>query len=282
MRDINETTVLVTGTTSGLGRGVALALASEGARILLHGRDRAKLETLANEIRGSAREADVSTYVADLASLREVRRLASDVARDNERLDLLINNAGVGFGPPGAPRELSKDGYELRLAVNYLAPYVLTNLLLPLLRSSAPARIANVSSLGQEAIDFDDIMLEREYSGRRAYRQSKTALAMFTFDLAERLPADKITVNCLHPATYMDTGMVRVSRIAPMSTVAEGVDALLFVATSPRLDGVTGEFFDQKREARAISQAYDPSARDRLRRITEELTSVRMPSKIMA
>jgi NAD(P)-dependent dehydrogenase (short-subunit alcohol dehydrogenase family) len=276
MKDIKDRAILITGSTDGIGKETSRGLAAEGASLLLHGRNDIKLTRTAGEIRKATGNERIKTYLADLSSLTQVRRLAADVQKDNDRLDALINNAAIGFGvPPFNRREVSADGHELRFAVNYLAPYLLTNLLLPLLRSSAPSRIVNVASIGQEAIDFGDVMLEKEYGGIRAYRQSKTALVMFTFDLAERLTKNGVTVNCLHPATYMDTNMVRDAGVTPRNTVQTGVDALLYIATAPGLDGVTGRFFNQKEEDRAIGQAYDVGARQQLRRLSEKLTGVK-------
>jgi NAD(P)-dependent dehydrogenase (short-subunit alcohol dehydrogenase family) len=278
MKDIKDRAILITGSTDGIGKETSRGLAAEGASLLLHGRNDIKLTRTAGEIRKATGNERIKTYLADLSSLTQVRRLAADVQKDNDRLDALINNAAIGFGvPPFNRREVSADGHELRFAVNYLAPYLLTNLLLPLLRSSAPSRIVNVASIGQEAIDFGDVMLEKEYGGIRAYRQSKTALVMFTFDLAERLTKNGVTVDCLHPATYMDTNMVRDAGVTPRNTVQTGVDALLYIATAPGLDGVTGRFFNQKEEDRAIGQAYDVGARQQLRRLSEKLTGVKTP-----
>ena len=166
-------TVLVTGSTDGLGREVATRLAKFGARVLVHGRDRARGEEVLKAIGGA--KAGHAFYQADLSSLAEVRKLAQAVLKDHSRIDLLVNNAGIGVTSPGGLRETGADGFELRFAVNYLSGFLLTNLLLPTIKKSAPARIVNVSSLGQQAIEFDDVMLERDYSGTRAYRQSKLA-----------------------------------------------------------------------------------------------------------
>jgi NAD(P)-dependent dehydrogenase (short-subunit alcohol dehydrogenase family) len=276
MRAVNEQTILVTGATDGLGKALARDLASRGATVLLHGRSHERLAETLREI-GEATGSDrVRPYLADLSSLDEVRRLAEEVERDHERLDLLVNNAGIGAGKRDGPREESADGHELRFAVNYLAPFLLTNLLLPLLRRSAPARIVNVASVGQAPIDFDDVMLERGYDGFRAYRQSKLALIMFTFELAKRLRAERagVTVNALHPASLMNTKMVYESFGYTMSTIEEGLEATLRLAISPELDGVSGRYFDQLREARAHEQAYDEDARRHLWRLSEELVGL--------
>lgn len=269
-----EKTILVTGSTDGVGRLVAARLAAQGAEVLVHGRNRERGESLLAEIREAGGHA--AFYPADFSSLEEVRRLAETVKRDHSRLDVLINNAGIGSGTgsAGSTRQTSSDGYELRFAVNYLSGFLLTYLLLPLLKASSPARIVNVSSLGQEKIDFTDVMLERGYSGGRSYSQSKLAQIMFTFDLAEELKGSGVTANCLHPATYMDTTMVRQAGIAPMSSVSEGADAILNLVLSEELKNTTGLFFNQMQPARAHEQAYDAAARRQLRLLSLELTGL--------
>jgi NAD(P)-dependent dehydrogenase (short-subunit alcohol dehydrogenase family) len=186
----------------------------------------------------------------------------------------MVNNAGIGTAGPRGTRQTSVDGHELRFAVNYLAGFLLTRLLLPLLRATAPSRIVNVSSAGQQAIDFDDVMLTRGYSGTRAYCQSKLAQILFTVDLAEELKGSDVTVNALHPATYMNTTMVRLAGATPVSTVEQGADAILNLAASPALDGRSGLYFNGQREARADDQAYDKDARVRLRSLSEALTGL--------
>jgi NAD(P)-dependent dehydrogenase (short-subunit alcohol dehydrogenase family) len=276
MRPVAEQTVLVTGATDGLGRAVATRLAAEGATVLVHGRDerrgRETLERIAAET-GSER---LRLYLADLASLAEARRLAEAVLEQEERLDVLVNNAGIGGTLPGGARERreSADGHELRFAVNYLAPYLLTHRLLPLLERSAPARVVNVASAGQMPIDFADVMLRDGYSGRRAYCQSKLAQIIFTFDLAERLDPARVSVTALHPATFMPTKMVTEAGNDPISTLEEGTEATVRLAIDPALEGVTGRYFDRTRETRADEQAYDPEARRRLRELSDELTGL--------
>ncbi len=232
------------------------------------------------EIRQATGNDRLRYYNADLSSLAEVRQLARAVAADHSRLDVLINNAGLGAGPRGGEgRETSADGFELRLAVNYLAPFLLTRLLLPLLRQSAEnggeARIVNVASVAQQELDFDNPMLARGYDGMRAYAQSKLALVMFTFDLAEDLAGSGVTANVLHPASLMDTKMVREWFGSPSSTVEEGAQAVERLAVSADLHGVSGEYFDRERRARANAQAYDPAARRRLREMSEHWTDTR-------
>lgn len=162
----------------------------------------------------------------------------------------------------------------MRFAVNYLAGFLLTRLLLPMVVASAPGRIVNVASAGQYPIDFDDPMLTTSYDGTRAYAQSKLAQIMFTIDLARELGGSGVTVNALHPATYMDTTMVRASGVTPVSTVEEGADAILNLAVSPALEGQSGRYFDRKRQSRANAQVYDEEARDKLRQLSLQLTGL--------
>lgn len=249
---------------------MAARLGAAGSHILVHGRDRARAAALIAEIhRGGGTAA---FYPADLASLDEVRTLAASIRHDQGHLDVLINNAGIGVGH--GDRILSTDGHELRFAVNYLSGFLLTRLLLPCLGRKRPSRIVNVASAGQQAIDFDDVMLARDYSGRRAYCQSKLAQIMFTVDLAEELTGEGVTVNAIHPATYMDTTMVRQDGVRPVSTVAEGGDAIIRLATDPALATTTSLYFDGQRPARAHAHASDISARDRLRTLSFNLTAL--------
>jgi NAD(P)-dependent dehydrogenase (short-subunit alcohol dehydrogenase family) len=253
-------TVLITGATSGLGRQLAHDLHRRAWNVLVHGRNEDKVHTVAEEVGGRP-------FVADLSSLAEVHRLAQEVGDAVDRLDVLVNNAGI----VSRERRLSADGCELSFAVNYLAGFVLTLELLPLLRTSAPARVVNVSSIGQSEVDFGDPMLEHGYSAMRGYSQSKLAQILFTFELADRMPDREVTVNALHPATLMDTQMVRQSFGHATSTVREGADATLRLIADPDLDGVTGRYFDGQDESRAHPQAYDPAARRQLWELSERL-----------
>jgi NAD(P)-dependent dehydrogenase (short-subunit alcohol dehydrogenase family) len=265
-------TALITGATDGVGRVVAKRLAAQGWRMLVHGRSPERGDSLVREIEAAGGKA---TFLqADLAALAEVRRLAEAVKTQTGDLNLLINNAGIGSVGDKPGRHQSADGHELRFAVNYLAGFLLTHLLLPLVKAGAPARIVNVSSAGQQAIDFDDVMLTRGYSGGRAYRQSKLAQILFTVDLAEELKGAGVTVNCLHPSTYMNTTMVRQSGTTPISSVETGADAIMQLATSPRLEGKSGLYFNVMSESRADAQAYDAKARAQLRKLSRELTGL--------
>jgi NAD(P)-dependent dehydrogenase (short-subunit alcohol dehydrogenase family) len=261
-------TILVTGATDGLGRELARRAHAGGWNVLAHGRSAERLERLAAELDGAR------TLRADLSSLAEVAALAGAVVDATERLDVLVNNAGVGTAEPGGgARVESVDGHELRFAVNYLAPYSLTRRLLPLLRASAPARIVNVASAGQAPIDLDDAMLEHGYSGGRAYSQSKLALIMLTLDLAAELDPAAVTANALHPGTYMPTSMVRAAGVHPLTPLEHGVDATWRLIADPALDCVSGRYFNVDREARPEGQALDPDVRRALRELSERLTS---------
>jgi len=255
-------TILVTGATSGLGAQTAARLAAGGAHLLAHGRSAERVQALVDELRAAGGTAD--GLVADLASLAEVAELARRISAP---LDLLINNAGVGFGADRRARETSRDGFELRLAVNYLAPFVLTRGLLA--RGLLTRAVVNVASAGQQALDLDDLQSRRGYDGVRAYCRSKLALIMLTLDLADQRPA--LTFNALHPGTYLDTGMVRDAGITPLAPVSQGVDSILHLLDAALNQHSTGAYFDQRRVARADAQAYDVTVRRALQAQTTEL-----------
>jgi NAD(P)-dependent dehydrogenase (short-subunit alcohol dehydrogenase family) len=260
--------VLVTGSTSGLGQEVALQLGALGVHVIVHGRDSERGQQVADEINrgpGSAR-----FYRADFASFAEVRTLAEAILSDYDRLDVLVNNAGVGPNPNR--RLVSEDGHELRFQVNYLSHFLLTRLLLPRLHESTPSRIVNVASRTQSPIDFDDVMLERgRFSGGRAYGQSKLAQIGFTFDLHGELDGSGVLVNVLHPASMMPTRMTGASY--GQSTVAEGAEAVMQLIEAEGLG--SGHYFRGLDLGQAHPQMYDAEARRILRELTRELTGVR-------
>jgi NAD(P)-dependent dehydrogenase (short-subunit alcohol dehydrogenase family) len=258
-------TALVTGSTSGLGREVALRLGDAGAHVIVHGRDRARGEEVARDIElrgGSAR-----FYQADFIDLDNVRALADTILAQYEQLDLLINNAGIG-GPP--ERRESNDGYELTFQVNYLSHFLLTEKLMPLLEAGAPARIINVASAAQRPIDFDDPQIRQGYEPWRAYGQSKLAQITFTKALAERLEGTGITTYSLHPETFMPTRMVLQAGIEPQSTIEDGADNVMRLITARDLEN--GAYFNRQQQADPNAQALDREARERLWTLSEALT----------
>ncbi len=263
-------TALITGSTSGLGREVAMRLGSMGAEVIVHGRNPERGQEVVDAI-NEAGPGSAVFYQADLGSLEEVRALVERISDNHDSLNLLINNAGIlGTGDDG-PVE-SADGYELTFAVNYLSHFVLTRGLLPLLEADTPSRIVHVSSIAQQPVNFDSVMLTDSYNMFGAYAQSKLAMILFSHSLAEQLDSDRITSNSLHPATSMNTPMVMNSGMQPMATVEEGADAVMQLAVGSALAGRTGLYFNQMDEARANEQAYDEAAREQLWALSEELT----------
>jgi NAD(P)-dependent dehydrogenase (short-subunit alcohol dehydrogenase family) len=262
---------LVTGSTSGLGREVAFRIASTGAHVIIHGRNEQRGAEVVAEIEqhgiGSAR-----FYRADFSSLDDVRQMVDLLKHDYDRLDLLINNAGF-LGERDAGRILNEAGHELTFAVNYLAGFLLTRELLPLIRQSTPARIVNVSSRRHKAIDFDDVMLDHDYHNGRAYSQSKLAQVMFAMDLAEELEGSDVLVNSLHPGSFIDTNLVRSHGFTARTTTTEAADAVMHLVIGEEVG--SGEFYDGLSLARANDQAYDAAARKELRELSEELTGMR-------
>jgi NAD(P)-dependent dehydrogenase (short-subunit alcohol dehydrogenase family) len=260
--------VLITGSTSGLGREVALRMGQRGAHVIVHGRDRDRGLAVAAEI--NAGPGTARFYAADFADFENVRSLAAAVLADYDRLDVLVNNAGFGSAPD--ERWVSEDGHEFRFQVNYLSPFLLTNLLKQRIVESAPARIVNVSSIARSPIDWDDVMIENNFTGGRAYGQSKLAQVGHTFDLHEELEGTGVVVNALHPATYMPTGMVARLGVQPRATIGEGADGVIQLIVD---DVEGGQFFNQLEPAQAHDQAYDMESRSMLRELSRELTGSR-------
>lgn len=268
-----DATILVTGATSGLGRAVAESLATRGGHLILHGRNAARLREVAAELQPL--KATIHTVTADLSELSQVDQMVEEVFELTDQLTVLVNNAGLGKGATDT-REISPDGYELRLAVNHLAPFALTLRLLPLLETGAPSRIVNVASGAQEPLDFNDPHLEAGYTGNRAYAQSKFAMVAAGFVLATKLPAEVITVNSLHPATLMPTRMVEEGYGHTVDELQTGVDAVLRLIESDDLDEVTGQYFSIQQQSAAHQQAYEPEVQQRLWELTEQLTGVKL------
>jgi NAD(P)-dependent dehydrogenase (short-subunit alcohol dehydrogenase family) len=259
--------VLITGSTDGLGREVAMRTAATGAHVIIHGRNKARGDSVVAAITaagiGSAR-----FYGADFAKFTDVRRLAAEVLRDHPRIDILVNNAGIAL--TGNARQMAPDGSELTFTVNYLSPFLLTRLLLPALLHGGPARIINVASLAQSPLDFTNVNLDGNYTGNRAYGQSKLAQITFTMDLAQSLDGTRVLVTALHPATMMNTSMVRGMGAAPRTTIDEGATAVMRLVTDPTIS--TATYQNGVTEARANAQAYDVAAQRQLRELSERLT----------
>ena len=270
MATMTGRTVLVTGGTGGIGLATAAGLADLGARVGIVGRDAGRAQTAAAQLRSSGAHVDV--FVADLSAQREVRRLAEEVLTAYARLDVLVNNVG-GYW---ATRRTTVDGLERTFAVNHLAPFLLTNLLLDRLRGTAPARVVTVSSGAQSmgAIAFDDLQGERGYSGQRAYNQSKLANVMFTYELARRLDGSGVTANALHPGVVRtdfgredSTGWMRMMLpvIRPfLKSPRKGAATSVYLASSPDVENVTGQYFVNRKAKRSATASYDATAAARL------------------
>ena len=281
-RAMTGKTVLITGGTGGIGKATAIGLARSGARVGIVGRDAARGEAAAADIRSASGTTSLDVFTADLSSQAEVRRLAAEVLDAYPRLDVLVNNVG-GFW---AHRHVTADGLERTFAVNHLAGFLLTNLLLERLVASAPARVVTVSSGAQSTgrIDFDDLQGARKYSGQRAYNQSKLANVMFTYELARRLEGTGVTANVLHPgvtrtafggedqAWYFTTGSGLARRF--MKTPAQGAETPIHLASAPELDGVTGRYFANRKPRKSNTLSYDTDAAARLWRVSAELVGL--------
>jgi NAD(P)-dependent dehydrogenase (short-subunit alcohol dehydrogenase family) len=276
--------VLITGGTNGIGKATATGLARMGATVIITGRDQARGAAAIAEIKRASGNDAVDLLLADFASLAQVRQLAATVQSTYDRLDVLINNAGVWQ----TARTETVDGIETTFAVNHLAPFVLTNLLLPLLRRSAPARIVNVASIGHQyvSLDIDDLQGTRGYNQQHAYNQSKLANVLFTYELARRLDGTGVTANALNPG-WVNTNMTHsTGGIAAMiNTLARpwqltperGALTSIFLTSSPVVDGVTGKYWDHKqRDTRTSNESYNHRIAQRLWRISAELTGLRI------
>lgn len=265
--------IVLTGATDGLGRAVAHRLAAAASTtLILHGRDPDRLAAVVTEL--AEHPATKIPLCADLSVMSQVHGLSDHIADAVDHVNVLVNNAGVGFGEPdGDDRRLTADGNELRFAVNHLAPFALINDLTGLLHAGAPARVVNVASLGQAPVDFDDLTLDSGYSGWRAYRRSKMAMITAGFLFAEKLAPLGITVNSVHPATFMPTKMVLMAGRVSEDSLETGVTSVMRLIEDPDLEGVTGAFFDRQAEAIARSDAYDPAFRAALWAASQQLTS---------
>jgi retinol dehydrogenase 14 len=270
---IKDKTVLVTGATNGIGKAAALELAKQGANLIIVGRDKTKTEAVVSELRGASGNKSIEFLLADLSSQASIRKLADDFKAKHSRLDVLINNAGGFFDK----RKTTIDGLEYTFAFNHLAYFLLTNLLLDVLKSSAPSRIVNVSSSaeGIGKLDFNDLQSEKKYAGFPVYSMTKLANVMFTYELAKRLKGTGVTANVLHPgrvntgfgdnsqSALMRLMMATLKRFGAM-TPEQGADTVVYLATHPEVEGITGKFFDKRKEKQTNPLSYDASANQRL------------------
>jgi NAD(P)-dependent dehydrogenase (short-subunit alcohol dehydrogenase family) len=288
-QDMKGKVCLITGATQGIGLAAAIDIAKHGPTMVLVARDPKRGEAAVAEVKEKSGNPSVELMLADLSSLASIRRLADTFKAKYDRLHVLINNAGA----IAMQRSLTEDGYETTFAVNHLAYFLLTNLLLDVMKASAPARIINVSSEAQRqgTINFDDLHGERRYSGMRAYGQSKLANVLFTYELARRLQGTGVTANCLHPGVVA-TGFGRnnsgifkilVQIASPfLLTPEKGARTTVYLATSPDVEGVTGKYFDKSREKKSIPESYDLAIAKRLWEVSEELTRPREPAARVA
>jgi NAD(P)-dependent dehydrogenase (short-subunit alcohol dehydrogenase family) len=277
---------LVTGATNGIGKVTALELAKMGATVIIVGRNPDKTEAVVNEVRAQSGNDNVKKALADLSSMADVRALAQEFKRTYSRLDVLVNNAGAYFNK----RHTTVDGYEMTFALNHLSYFLLTALLLDVLKSSAPARIVNVSSDAHRGarLDFNNLHGEQRFSGIAAYARSKLANVLFTYELVKRLQGTNVTANALHPG-FVATGfganngllmragigiMTRLMGISP----EEGAKTTLYLASSPEVEGVTGKYFDKCRVVQSSAASYEVDARERLWQVSEQLCGVTVPA----
>jgi len=272
---------LITGGTDGIGKETAYGLARQGARLLIHGRDAEKGARAVEELKARSGNAAIDFLQADFASLDEVRRLAARVAERAPRIDVLINNAGGMF----TKRQLSKDGYERTFAVNHLAPFLLTHLLLSTLRSSAPARIVTTASDAHRGakLDFDDLQSTRKYSPLAVYGRSKLANVLFTRALAKRLAGSAVTATCAHPGfvrsnfgrdmpSFSRAMFGLVTRFA--RSPEKGAETLVYLASSPEVEGASGGYYFDCKLTQPAAVALDDAAAERLWRVSEELVGI--------
>ncbi len=262
-------TILITGSTDGIGRETAMELAQMGHKVLIHGRDRQKTEKVMDEIKRKSGNDDLSFYVSDFADLESIVKMADEIRKDQDHLDVLINNAGVF----PSQHIITKDGNELTFQVNYLAHFLLTHLLLDLIKNSAPARIIHVASTAHYSADasyFNDLKGDRSYSSYSAYSFSKLANILFSNELAERLKGTGVTSNSLHPGT-IHTKLLQAGFSSSGRSVEDGAQTPVYLATSKEVEGVTGKYFSSKREKTPSDAAQDTELQKKLWKVSEEL-----------
>jgi NAD(P)-dependent dehydrogenase (short-subunit alcohol dehydrogenase family) len=272
---------MVTGATDGIGKATAMALAQMGATVVVAGRSEQKCVATVEQIVQKTGNQQVEHMLSDFSVLAEVRQLAADFVRRNDRLDVLVNNAGAMF----LRRSLSPEGYEMTFAVNHLAPFLLTHLLLDIIKASAPARIVNVASGGhrRKVLDFDDLQSRKGYSPMRVYGKSKLANMLFTYELAHRLKGTSVTVNAMHPG-FVRTNMGAnngwfVRLMLPLIHIAsltpeQGARTAVYLASSPEVEGVSGKYFINCAPARSSRASHDKEAAARLWQASAEMVGL--------
>jgi len=276
---MKDKVVLVTGANSGIGRAASLALAKMGATVVMVARNKERGEAARSEIVKESQNDSVDLLFADLSSLESVRRLATEFQRKYSKLHVLINNAGLF----NQRRHVTMDGYENTFATNYLSPFLLTNLQLDLLKASAPSRIINVSSVGHYNghINFDDLNLEKEYGGWKAYGQSKLALVIFTHELAKKLQGTSVTVNAVHPGTVATNiwsrplGPVGFIMALPklfMTSPKRGAETIVYLAFSPNAKDLNGEYLEKLKVKKSSDESYNEEIAQRLWDVSTKLT----------
>lgn len=280
--------LLITGSTAGIGKRAALELAKQGAHVIIQGRDAAKAERVANQLKQESGNPKVDFLVADLSSMQAVRGLAAEVKQRYGKLDVLLNNAGA----VNPKREVTADGYERTFATNHLAYFLLTNLLLPELEKGTRPRIVSVSSDAHRSgkMNFDDLMAERGYTAFMQYGRSKLANILFTRELSRRVKDRGITANCLHPGFVASDflskgGLWKVIKpVAYLFAISEeqGARCSVYLASSPDVEGVTGKYFYKCREHRPRSYAEDDEAARKLWEVSEQLTGLQPAPKAAA
>lgn len=272
---------LITGANSGIGKATAVGIARLGATVVMVCRDQGRGEAVQQEIRAETGNDDVQLVLADLASQPSIHELSREIHERFQKLNVLVNNAGVLL----TQRTTTPDGLETTFALNHLGYFLLTNLLLDLLKAGAPSRIVNVSSRAhvRSHLNFDDLQGEQKYSGLRAYGRSKLANILFTYALARRLEGGGVTVNAVHPGTVatnfasgssrlLDIGM-KISHLFMISPV-KGADTVVYLASSPEVDGITGKYFARRKEVPSSNESYDEGEQERLWQVSEQLTGL--------
>ncbi|MFN8376784.1 MAG: SDR family oxidoreductase [Anaerolineae bacterium] len=275
---------LVTGANAGLGKATSIGLARRGARVVMVCRNRERGEAARSEIIAASGSQTVDLLLADLSSQQSLRQLAQDFKARYPRLDVLVNNAGGVF----MQRQVTADGLEYSFAFNHLAPFLLTHLLLDVVQASAPARIVNVTTrlTGGSAMNFEDLQFERRtYSGFQSYTETKLGNILFTYALARRLQGTGVTVNCVHPGVFRSNfgseGMPAPMRVIValsrpfMAAAEQAAERVLYAATAPELEGVSGKYFGAKKELTSPRQSYDQAAQERLWQVSEQLTGLK-------